>query len=338
MTEPTAPRAAAAGLLLERTRAAVDPVLRDAVASLPGRMRLVAGYQLAWWDEHGIPIDASRGKALRPALVLAAARATGGEDTVALPAAAAVELVHNFTLLHDDVMDRDELRRHRPTAWRVFGVNDALLAGDALHALAFRVLADAAASVRLAACVIELCEGQHADCAYESDSAVTLSDCVTMAEAKTGALLGCSAALGAHAAGAPQHQVVQLDAFGRRLGLAFQITDDLLGIWGDPGRTGKPAGADLAVRKKSLPVVAALRSGTPAGEHLRTAYAADSGATPAELAALVEAAGSRRWARTQTTRHREAALALLRHAVPDPAAAAELLIMAYQLTEQSRES
>ncbi|CAM5272002.1 hypothetical protein SHIRM173S_00091 [Streptomyces hirsutus] len=133
-----------ATILLERARAEVDPVLRAAIGSLPGPLRRIARYHFGWEHADGTPATGGSGKAIRPALVLAAASALGGPAAraTAVRAAAAVELVHNFTLLHDDVMDRDTTRRHRPTAWTVFGDADAILAGDALHALALRLLAE----------------------------------------------------------------------------------------------------------------------------------------------------------------------------------------------------
>lgn len=237
--------------------------------------------------------------------MLAAVRALGGEPAMAVRAAAAVELTHNFTLLHDDVMDRDTTRRHRPTAWTVFGEADAILAGDAMQALAQRLLAEdphpaaPAAAARLASCVVELCAGQHADCALErrGPDEVTLDECLAMAEAKTGALLGCACALGALYAGAGRAEVDALDGFGREAGLAFQLIDDVIGIWGDPGRTGKPAGADLAARKKSLPVVAALASGAPAAAELAELYLRQPrDGDPDRMARAVEAAGGRDWA------------------------------------------
>ncbi len=128
--------------ILEHARAAVNPALRGAVGTLPGAMRRISGYHLGWWDEHGIPRAGGTGKAVRPALVLTAARALGARtDADAVPGAVAVELVHNFTLLHDDVMDQDALRRHRATAWTLFGTADAILAGDAMQALATAVMA-----------------------------------------------------------------------------------------------------------------------------------------------------------------------------------------------------
>ncbi len=162
--------------------------------------------------------------------------------------------------------------------WAVYGVADAILVGDALQALAVRVLAQdphaaaLPAMDRLAGCMIELCEGQSTDCAFEHRTDVTLVQCEAMAMGKTGALFGSACAIGALYAGAAPGAVDALDEFGRQLGLAFQLVDDLLGIWGDPAVTGKPAGADLLARKKSLPVVAALTSGTAAGKELAAAY------------------------------------------------------------------
>jgi len=255
-----------------------------------------------------------------------------------------VELVHNFTLLHDDVMDRDATRRHRPTAWTVFGDADAILAGDALQALALKLLAEdphpasGAAGARLAACVVELCAGQHADTAMEKrdPGGITLDEVIAMAEAKTGALLGCACALGALYAGASEEDVAALDAFGREAGLAFQLIDDVIGIWGDPGRTGKPAGADLAARKKSLPVVAALTSGTPAADELAELYAAPFREGELERTALaVERAGGRDWAQVQAADRMSRAMHELSRAVPDPEAAGGLLALAEFVTRRS---
>ncbi|GAA4854548.1 family 2 encapsulin nanocompartment cargo protein polyprenyl transferase [Kitasatospora terrestris] len=330
--------------LLDRARAVVDPALRAAVESLPESMRLVSGYHFGWWEADGTPSNTGSGKAFRPAMVLAAARALGGWPVEAVRAATAVELVHNFTLLHDDVIDRDQTRRHRPTAWRVFGTTGAILVGDAMHSLALRVLAEdphpaaPAAVRRIADCVVELCAGQQADCAFEQRADVSLAECLAMAEAKTGALLGCASALGGLYAGASTAAADALDAFGREIGLAFQLIDDLIGIWGDPAVTGKPVGADLAARKKSLPVVFALRSGTPAGAELAELYAHERPLSAEELqraAAAVEAAGGREWAQGESCDRMAAAIAHLAEAVPAPAAADELLALAELVTRRS---
>ena len=334
-----------AAVLLERTRTAVDPQLRATVESLPGSMRRVAMYHFGWEHADGTPAAGSAGKAIRPALVLAATRALGGDPQQAVRAAAAVELAHNFTLLHDDVIDEDSTRRHRPTAWSVFGTADAIIVGDALLALSLRMLAEdrhpasAAASERLAACVIELCAGQQADCAFEERAPheVTLDECLAMATAKTGALLGCACALGALYAGASAAEAAAMDAFGREAGLAFQLIDDLIGIWGDPDRTGKPAGADLAAHKKSLPVVAALTSGTAAGAELAEIYRGPMNATAVHRAAeAVDRAGGRDWAQLQAADRMARAVHELARAVPDLTAAGDLLALAEFVTRRTR--
>ncbi|MGW3681851.1 family 2 encapsulin nanocompartment cargo protein polyprenyl transferase [Streptomyces prasinus] len=336
-----------ATILLERARAEVDPVLRAAVGSLPGPLRRITRYHFGWENADGTPATGGSGKAIRPALVLAAASALGGPvaRATAVRAAAAVELVHNFTLLHDDVMDRDTTRRHRPTAWTVFGDADAILAGDALHALALRLLAEdthpsaPAAVARLADCVVELCAGQQVDTAMEgrAPDEVTLDETLSMAEAKTGALLGCACALGALYADAGTADVEALDAFGREAGLAFQLIDDVIGIWGDPRRTGKPAGADLAARKKSLPVVAALTSGTPEASELAALYAAAPHAEEdlERIALTVERAGGRDWAQAQAADRMARVMQELARAVPDPEAAGGLLALAEFVTRRT---
>ncbi|MFK0219068.1 family 2 encapsulin nanocompartment cargo protein polyprenyl transferase [Streptomyces vinaceus] len=337
-----------AAALLERTRETVNPELRRTVESLPGSMRRVAMYHFGWERADGTAAAGNGGKAIRPALVLAAAQALRGgreekEAEGAVRAAVAVELAHNFTLLHDDVIDKDTKRRGRPTAWAVFGIPDAIITGDAMMALAQRLLAQdphpaaAAASARLSACVIELCAGQQADCAFEQRPHVSLDECLTMATAKTGALLGCACALGALYAGAGPDEVDAMDAFGREAGLAFQLIDDLIGIWGDPGHTGKPAGADLIARKKSLPVVAALTSGTAAGEELAALYSGPmTGDDVRRAAEAVDRAGGRDWAQAHAADRMGRAVQLLSRAVPDLGAAGGLLALAEFVTRRTR--
>nr|WP_042178743.1 polyprenyl synthetase family protein [Kibdelosporangium sp. MJ126-NF4]CEL13395.1 Octaprenyl diphosphate synthase / Dimethylallyltransferase / (2E,6E)-farnesyl diphosphate synthase / Geranylgeranyl pyrophosphate synthetase [Kibdelosporangium sp. MJ126-NF4]CTQ99084.1 Octaprenyl diphosphate synthase (EC 2.5.1.90) / Dimethylallyltransferase (EC 2.5.1.1) / (2E,6E)-farnesyl diphosphate synthase (EC 2.5.1.10) / Geranylgeranyl pyrophosphate synthetase (EC 2.5.1.29) [Kibdelosporangium sp. MJ126-NF4] len=293
---------------LHTSRDLVDPVLRAAVDTMPPAIARMAGYQMGWWDEHGTPINARRGKSIRPALVYASAAAVGGTAGSVGAAAAAVELVHDFSLIHDDVMDADETRRHRPSLWTVFGVSPAILAGDALLNLAVRVLADsdhlaAPQAIRLLThMVVDLLNGQSADLAFETRADIGLSECRRMAEEKTGALFGCSCALGALFGGGSAAQVAHLTTFGRRLGLAFQHIDDLLGIWGDPALTGKPVFSDLRNRKKSLPVVAAMSFGGSTGAELADLFARDEPLTEAELgraADLVDRAGGRTWSQDQ---------------------------------------
>ncbi|GAA0502967.1 family 2 encapsulin nanocompartment cargo protein polyprenyl transferase [Saccharopolyspora thermophila] len=336
-----ASKAAAAHEALTRSRAVVDPALRVAVDRLPTRMQQIAGYHLGWWDERGNPVHADRGKAIRPAMVLLSAAAVGGDPKAAVPAAVAVELVHNFSLLHDDVMDGDVTRRHRPTAWTVFGSGPAILAGDALQALAVEVLAgcghpEATTAVRtLHTAVLNLINGQVADLAFEDRRSVDLAECQRMARDKTGALLGCACALGAMFGGGSAEQVARLRGFGERLGLAFQHVDDLLGIWGDPAVTGKPVFSDLRTRKKTLPVVSALTSGTSAGRRLAAIYLRNqplSGSDLAHAAELIELAGGRTWSQNQADELLAAALGDLRRADPGPRGAEELSALAQLVT------
>ena len=196
-----------------------------------------------------------------------APKPSGGEAEAAVPGAVALELVHNFSLIHDDIMDGDRSRRHRRTVWDVYGVGDAIIVGDALHTLAFRVLLDegtpaaAAAMPKLTEATAAMIAGQAQDLALERRSDGTVAECVLMEHDKTAALLGGSVAVGALLAGAPPGTAATLERFGVELGLAFQAIDDVLGIWGDPQVTGKPVGSDLRERKKSLPVMLAIAAG-----------------------------------------------------------------------------
>jgi geranylgeranyl diphosphate synthase type I len=322
-----------AGDVLAWSRGLVDPAMRAAVDTLPPSMRRVSGYHFGWWDADGTPRGGDAGKAIRPTLAMLCAEAVGGSVVDSVPAAVAVEMVHNFSLLHDDVMDRDASRRHRPTAWTVFGVSPAILAGDALLTLAFDVLAlsghDRAqdAMRMISTAVQDLVEGQCEDVSFEDRSDVDLSECVAMAAGKTGALLACSAAIGALYGGGTAAQVEHMRVFGEHLGLAFQLVDDLLGIWGDPQVTGKPVHSDLVSRKKSLPVVAALTAGVPAAAELARLYNRPDQLSDVELARaaeLVELAGGRSWTQREAVDQLDLALAELRLAAPVARAAAEL--------------
>jgi geranylgeranyl diphosphate synthase, type I len=247
---------------------------------------------------------AGSGKALRPALALLSARAAEAVPERGVPAAVAVELVHNFSLLHDDIMDGDEERRHRPTAWTVYGIGAAILAGDAMLALAQDILLEDKAPQGLwaARClsiaVQRLIAGQGADLAFERRDDVTLTECQEMAGDKTAALMACACSIGAIHVGAPPAVAMGLAGFGAHAGQAFQLTDDLLGIWGSPAVTGKPVRSDLRARKKSLPVVAALTSGRPAGDELAKLMGRADPLSEDDLAraaGLVEEAGGKDW-------------------------------------------
>jgi geranylgeranyl diphosphate synthase, type I len=338
------PRAGGAPAALGLVRDLVDPPMRALVERLAPAVRGVAAYHFGWVDVDGSAREAPGGKAVRPALAVLSAQAVGAEAGIGIPGALAVELVHNFSLLHDDVMDRDEERRHRPTAWTVFGSSAAILAGDALLALAFEALLDVAparaheAQRALAAATQQLIVGQVDDLDFERRLDVDLAQCLEMAGGKTAALIACAASIGAQLAAAPTHVVRALDTFGRELGLAFQLVDDLLGIWGSTDTTGKPVGADLRAAKKSLPVVAAMASGTAAGRELRDLYASgdlhpDAGDEPvARAATLVEAAGGRAWVNEEAARRLSAACTALLSVDLEPGARDALLAIARYVT------
>jgi geranylgeranyl diphosphate synthase, type I len=242
----------------------------------------VASYHFGWIDAAGRPADGDGGKAVRPALALLSAEAAGAAPETGVPGAVAVELVHNFSLLHDDLMDGDEQRRHRDTVWKVHGPAQAILVGDALFALANEVLleqgtADAGrATRRLTTASRKLIDGQAQDMSFEHRERVAVEECLEMEGNKTGALLACASSIGAVLGGACDADADALEEYGHHLGLAFQAVDDLLGIWGDPSATGKRPWSDLRQRKKSLPVVAALAAGGPASERLAELLAADA--------------------------------------------------------------
>jgi geranylgeranyl diphosphate synthase type I len=307
-------RAAVAGAVLARGRELVNPALRAAVDRLDPDSRAQAAYHLGFVEVDGSP-GRGGGKAVRPTLALLSAQAAGAPAEAGLPGAVAVELVHNFSLLHDDLMDGDTERRHRPTVWARWGAPSAILTGDALLALAQEVLLEApsphaADTARaLAVTTRELIRGQVADVAFERRTDVGLAECLDMAAGKTGALLAASATVGAQLAGAPAPLLAALRTFGAEVGAAFQLVDDLLGIWGDPAVTGKPVLSDLRSRKKSLPVTYAVVHGGAAGAELGAWLTgggdADGPDTEGQLhrmAELVETGGGRRWAAEEARR------------------------------------
>jgi geranylgeranyl diphosphate synthase type I len=292
---------------------------------------------MGWIDEAGNP-SVPGGKAIRPALALLSAQAVDAELDIAVPAAAAVELVHNLSLLHDDVMDGDVERRHRPTAWRVFGVPSAILAGDAMLTVAMdtaRSHYPAEVQACLSTAVRRLIAGQTADVDFERRAEVSIAEYLDMAGNKTSALMNCACAIGAIAAGAPTQLSDALGEFGEHLGLAFQIVDDLLGIWGSPEVTGKPALSDLLTRKKTLPVLAAMNSDTPAGAELRERYP-DEKADIQLLADLTEKAGGREWAIAEADQHLQTALRAIEQAPIAPGTRTILELTARFVTERDR--
>ncbi|MFN3973747.1 MAG: polyprenyl synthetase family protein [Dehalococcoidia bacterium] len=296
--------------LLGAYQETLGPALREALSGADADLLLPLHYHMGWVDSRGNPTAAEQGKALRPTLCLFACEAVGAPPERALPAAVALECIHNFSLIHDDIQDGDTERRHRPTVWALWGVSKALTAGNAL-----RTLADLAihrlhwngvppqtvleASRVLTTSYLEMIEGQTLDLSYEKRLDITVNDYLYMVSKKTAALLGASLHLGALLGGAPPEKVHALRRAGHLLGLGFQVQDDVLGIWGETALTGKAVGADILRRKKSFPIVYALEHApSHLASRLRACYQKHTlgPSEVAEVLGVLEAVDARRHA------------------------------------------
>jgi geranylgeranyl diphosphate synthase type I len=328
---------------LTRYRRALDDHLRSLVdRTEPRDLYRMLRYHLGWEDAEGRATQ-SAGKRLRPVLCLLACEAAGGETKSALPFASAVELVHNFSLVHDDVQDGDRLRHGRDTVWAVWGEAQAINAGDALLALAHLSLTEGPESSAVGASrllgerTLEMVEGQVMDIAFEGQPDVSLDAYLAMISRKTGALFDAALALGALAAGASPENVAALGRCGRQLGLAFQVRDDMLGIWGDVDRTGKPVAADIRRHKKSLPIVFALeRAGGDELERLQRVYGVSepSAGDVSFVIGLLDSLGAQAYCQSEADGHRAAALDELTNAKLDERAAGEMREVADFLLER----
>ena len=296
---------------MERYRPRVVEEMRAVVGEGAAGLFAWMRYHLGWEDAAGNAVDAPPGKMLRSTALLLAAEIVGGPSAsgpfeAALPAAAAVELVHNFSLLHDDVEDGTERRRGRATLWTVTGTAQAINTGDGMYTLArlamHRLLESGIEERRVVEAMRELdeaclrlVEGQYLDLLFETRRPVSRDEYLAMASGKTAAMFAAPFAIGALLGGADGRTVSALREFGRHIGLAFQAVDDLLGIWGDPATTGKPVGDDLRSRKMTLAVVTALSADGEDARALARAYAEppDPQEDISHLAALVERLGGR---------------------------------------------
>lgn len=307
--------------ILERAKTLVHPSLREAVDSLHPGVRHMVQYHMGWIDAAGTP-DTRGGKAVRPAFAVLSAEAAGADASVAIPGAVALELVHNFSLLHDDIMDQDRERRHRTTVWALYGVPAGIISGDAVMILALDVLrrrpepAAQEAWGRLLDDTAGMIAGQVEDLVFEERPYATWDECVAMEEQKTGALLSCAACIGAILAGAPSAVVDGLAEFGRHIGLAFQAIDDLLGIWGSPQVTGKPTSSDLRQSKKSLPICGALEGSGPGRDELAALLAGFHRRDPTEIelaraVQLIDSSDGRRRTEIYAADHLREALIIL---------------------------
>lgn len=262
--------AGASGLETDDVDALLEPLITDALTALKGRSSLLAGmvlYHLGYADLDLNPVDpgtSDRGKRIRPTVTLLVAGTAGGDPVQAAPVAAAIELLHNFTLIHDDIQDESATRRHRPTIWHTWGAKQAINAGDALFAVAhlpllqlpaYGVSADRTLVILEAfeRMTIEIVAGQTLDLGFETRGDVTADAYLEMISGKTSAIIRFAAWAGAVIAGADDAAAARWAEFGLELGLGFQIHDDLLGIWGTQAETGKRQADDIRRRKRSYP-------------------------------------------------------------------------------------
>ncbi len=339
--------AASIAEILARYRPELEAVLRDSIPSESSTPDLynILRYHLGWLDEQLVPTRRSGGKLLRPTICLLCTEAFVGSYRRALPAAAAVELLHNFSLIHDDVEDRGSERHGRRTVWARWGEPIAVNAGDAMLLLSELALLRAPAygadpSTVLAAmrllnqCCLALAEGQHLDLTLEGNPAITREQYFEIISRKTAALLGCSAEIGVLCAGGREPVLRHYREFGTFLGLGFQIQDDILGIWGDPRLTGKPEAADVYGRKVTLPVITALtRAPRDVAAFISAVYRSPS-PTAADVAAVVQhltALGIRDEVEAEAASFTDRALAALEAAAPLPGPADDLRTLAQAL-------
>ena len=260
--------------LLERYRTIIEDGLIEALQGTSS-LSAVLRYHVGLEDETGKRVKKT-GKLLRPSLVLFTAEELGASLDEGLPAAIALEMIHNFSLIHDDIQDRDEIRRGRPTVWHRLGVAQGINAGDLLLVKAIELIQGPPKTVQitkaLLAATCEMIEGQALDVAFEGQN-VGIESYLTMVEKKTGALFRCAFQLGALTASSPPEVLQSVCALGLEIGKAFQICDDLLGVWGDREITGKPQGSDIRRKKRSLPLVIAFaHAGEKELEELRNVY------------------------------------------------------------------
>jgi len=276
-------------------------------------------YHLGWVDTNFSPVTGYLGKLLRPTLLLLAYEAAGAEGLItetsnglsylrrALPAAAAIELTHNFTLIHDDIVDGDVQRHHRPTLWKVWGVPHAINSGDGMFALARLTLWDVVdegvespVAVRLAAALDRTClvisEGQYLDMRFESSQDVSVSMYEDMIARKTAVLMACAAEMGGLLGTRNLETIERLRNFGYAMGMAFQVRDDLLGVWASTDELGKTPAGDIYRRKKSLPILHALEHASAQDQQLlRTIYSQDRPVTKEQVEQVLAV-----FARTET--------------------------------------
>ncbi|MBK8988586.1 MAG: polyprenyl synthetase family protein [Chloroflexi bacterium] len=304
----------------------------------PGSFYGMIHYHMGWIDEQMQPAQVHPGKQIRPLLCLLTCEAAGGDWRQALPAAAAIEILHNFSLVHDDIEDASPTRRGRKTVWTIWGIEQAINTGDAMFALAHLALNRLIERGVTAPIVVEalrrfdetclgLTQGQHDDMDFEKRTEVSVAEYMAMIEGKTAVLVSLATELGARIAGADEAIVAHYAQFGLDLGLAFQVKDDILGIWGDETVTGKSAATDIITKKKTLPVLYGLERSA----ELRQLYAAAApdAAFVQQAIHLLDAHGAREFTQSKASEYSEGAVDHLQAAQPNGRAATAL----HELTE-----
>jgi geranylgeranyl diphosphate synthase type I len=320
---------------------AIEKDLKNAVQPIepvlyPELARMIH-HHMGWLED-----AQSGGKRIRPLITLLCCAGAGGEWKNALPAASAIELIHSFTLIHDDIEDHSETRRGRATLWKLWGIPQAINTGDSLFTISrlttHRLIEsgigpDKVLEVQriLDQACLRLTQGQFLDLSFEARERVAIEDYLEMIEGKTSALLAASSTIGAHLAGAPRSTIDKYRAFGYHLGLAFQAQDDILGIWGDPEQTGKPASDDLRQRKKTLPTLYAIESSPPFADLF--SKNADQ-VTIQDLHEALNQVDALEYARVFSQHQTELALKALEEADPMETAGKELENIARRLTNR----
>ena len=306
----------------------IEEILQNAMNSIipteyPELSEMLS-YHMGWIGEDAGP--QARGKRLRSLLVLLTAEACGGDWQKSLPAASSVSFLHNFSLIHDDIEDNSDTRRNRPTVWKQWGLPQALNSGDLMFSMAYSSMMQLnevghSAEKTLTALNIlqrtiqELVQGQHLDMAFETRQEVSLEDYWKMINGKTAALIASCCQLGALTADADEETQNHLADFGRSMGLAFQVVDDWLGIWGNSEKTGKAVGSDLISRKKTIPILYGLKNSI----NFRMQWQSEiDHNTVSYLADLLSTCGAEAHTLAEADRLTEDALLSLNAAFPQP--------------------
>jgi geranylgeranyl diphosphate synthase type I len=334
--------------LIERFLPELDAAMHqmvDSIPNLPPDFTLMIQYAMGWTDETGAPYAKMTGKRIRPMLLLLCTEAAGGDWRKALPAAAAVEFLHNFSLIHDDIEDESPTRHGRPTVWKLWGLANAINAGDALFTVSFYALHQLTytglAPDRILAIwdifnqtTLELTRGQHLDMRFEHQAAVSVDEYLSMIAGKSAALVAACSRTGAMIATNDPATTDQYAAYGLNLGIAFQIRDDILGIWGDPAVTGKSAATDILSRKKSLPVLYTLDKNDVLAQIYERDHLAEADVT--EALTVLEQAGARPHTEMYEQHYYELAIKALENARAQGEAAERLLQLTRALFHRDR--